>query len=66
MYRKGVPMIARKKSKQLLTVWLEETMVKRIEKFGRKHGLNKTDTVKAALTFYLTHLEKGIVPPERG
>ncbi len=55
-------MVARKGTKKLVGVWLEEAMVKRIEKFGRKHGLNKTDTVKAALTFYLAHLEKGIKP----
>ncbi|MDA2915541.1 hypothetical protein MYX64_01630 [Nitrospinae bacterium AH_259_B05_G02_I21] len=57
-------MVARKGTKKLVGVWLEEAMVKRMERFGRKHGLNKTDTVKAALTFYLAHLEAGIVPPE--
>lgn len=55
-------MVARKGTKKLVGVWLEEAMVKRMERFGRKHGLNKTDTVKAALTFYLAHLEKGILP----
>ena len=55
-------MVARKGTKKLVGVWLEEAMVKRMERFGRKHGLNKTDTVKAALTFYLAHIEAGIVP----
>ncbi len=55
-------MVARKGTKKLVGVWLEEAMVKRMERFGRKHGLNKTDTVKAALTFYLAYIEAGIVP----
>ncbi len=57
---------ARKETKKLVTVWLDVAMLKRMDRFGKKYGLNRTDTIKAALTFYLEQLEKGIVPKTEG
>ncbi len=55
-------MAARKATKKLVQVWLDEAMLKRIDRFGRKYGFNRSDTIRAALAFYLEHLEKGILP----
>jgi ketopantoate hydroxymethyltransferase len=59
-------MAARKETKKLVTLWLDVAMLKKMDRFNKKYGLNRTDTIKAALTFYLEHLEKGIVPETKG
>ena len=60
--RKGVSMAARKATKKLVHVWLDEAMLRRLEKLGKKYGLNRSDIIRAALLYFL---EKGI-KPERG
>ena len=62
MYEEENLMVARKATKKLVHVWLDKAMLQRIERIGKKYGLNRSDIIRASLLYFL---EKGIVP-EKG
>ncbi len=59
---KGGPMTARKATKKLIHLWLDEAMLRRLDRLAKKYGLNRSDVIRAALLHFL---EKGL-KPERG
>lgn len=55
-------MTARKATKKLIHLWLDEAMLRRLDRLAKKYGLNRSDVIRAALLHFL---EKGL-KPERG
>jgi metal-responsive CopG/Arc/MetJ family transcriptional regulator len=55
-------MVARKTTKKLVHIWMDEAMLKRLDRVAKKYGLNRSDIIRAALLYFL---EKGLAP-ERG
>ena len=59
LLRKGVSMVARKSSKKLVHLWMDEIMVKRLDRLAKRHGLSRSELIRMTVLYFL---EKGIKP----
>lgn len=60
---KGVSMVARKSSKKLIHLWMDEIMVKRLDRLAKRHGLSRSELIRMTVLYFL---EKGIKPEKGG
>ena len=55
-------MVPRKSSKKLVHLWMDEAMLKRLDRLSKRHGANRSELIRMAVLYFL---EKGL-EPERG
>ncbi len=56
-------MVARKSSKKLVHLWMDEAMLKRLDRLSKRHGASRSELIRMAILYFL---EKGLKPEKGG